>query len=287
MPEPANIEQHIAILVNPTSGKGKALKTGAWLEQQLIQKNISFHLFRKDWPGNLDGFTEAWVVGGDGTVNYYINKYNQAGLPFAVFKGGTGNDFAWKLYGDAGLQQQLDTVLAAAPKHTDAGECNGKLYANSLGIGFDGEVLRSMTTIRWLGGHLGYLWIVIRKIFTFREFKFTIWTPEEMLDEKFLLVIVNNSSRTGGGFMVTPEASVTDGKLDMVLCKPLSLFKRLRYLPVIEKGKHLNRSFIHFRQEKEVQVNCDKVLFAQLDGELISSDTFDIRVLPGKLLIKY
>lgn len=281
------IDNSLAILVNPLSGKGKAIKTGQWLVKQLTQRNIKHELFTINWPKNMDRFTEAWVVGGDGTVNYFLNQYKNISFPLAIFKGGTGNDFAWKLYGDISLAQQLELVLTATAKWVDAASCNDQLYVNSLGIGFDGEVLKSIGTIRWMGGHLGYLWVVLRKIFTFKEFHFTIRSGDNVFTEKYLLVIVNNSSRTGGGFMVAPGASVNDGLLDMVLCKPLSVFKRLRYLPVIEKGKHLQLSFIHYSCPTQVSVECEKELLAQLDGELIKAKIFDIRVLPGRLLVKY
>ena len=35
MPEPKHNEKKIAILVNPTSGKGKAVKISKWLAEQL------------------------------------------------------------------------------------------------------------------------------------------------------------------------------------------------------------------------------------------------------------
>lgn len=277
----------IAVLVNPLSGKGKAVDTGTWITKQLTLRKVSHQLFSTSWPGSLADFSEIWIVGGDGTFNYFINHYENNTLPLALFKGGTGNDFAWKLYGNISLEQQLENALRLSPRPVDAGRCNGRLYVNSTGIGFDGEVLRCIGTIRWLGGHIGYLWIVIRKIFSFKEFDFSITMGEKFFNEKFLLVIVNNSSRTGGGFLITPRASLTDGKLDIVLCKPLSLFKRLRYLPVIEKGKHLSLPFIFYTQEHSVHIESTKELYAQLDGELISSKIFDFEILPGRLLIRY
>jgi diacylglycerol kinase (ATP) len=226
-------------------------------------------------------------VGGDGTANYFINKYRkQPDVPLVLFKGGTGNDIAWKLYGDIGRDELLHKAITARPQKVDAAECNGQLFVNSSGIGFDGEVLQSGKIIRGIGGHLGYLLIVLRKIFSFREPVYEIITENRRFSEKFLLVAVNNSSRTGGGFLVTPNASVTDGKLDMLLCKPLSLWKRLRYLPAIEKGKHLHLPFIIHSLEKEVVVTASHELFAHLDGELVASDRFHFRVLPGALTIK-
>ena len=287
MSNQAQIEKSIAIVVNPASGKGKAVKIGKWLFGELTERNIKHGLFTANWPGDFEGYTEVWIVGGDGTINYFLNHYKNITLPLAFFKGGTGNDFAWKLYGDMSLNQQLEQVLNASAKRVDAGSCNDRLYVNSLGIGFDGEVLQSMKTIRWLGGHIGYLLVVLQKIFSFKEFRFTINSGDTGLTEKYLLVIVNNSSRTGGGFMVAPYASINDGKLDMVLCKPLTILKRLRYLPVIEKGKHLKLPFINFNTVEQVGIKADQELFAQLDGELIKSKIFTVKVLPGKFLVKF
>jgi diacylglycerol kinase (ATP) len=147
--------------------------------------------------------------------------------------------------------------------------------------------LKSIQHIRWLGGHLGYLAIVLKQIFSYRERQVAIRFGDEETSGKYLLMIVNNSSRTGGGFMVTPKASLTDGLLDVMLCEPLSLLKRLRNLPVIEKGKHLSLPFIKYRQVRNVEINANAVLFAQLDGELISAEKFIFSVLPGKLLVKF
>ena len=287
MTETAKAEFPIAILVNPRSGRGKAVKTGNWIAKELTERNIMFVIFRNSWPEELINFREVWIVGGDGTVNYFLNQYKKIPIPLAIFKGGTGNDFAWKLYGNRDIHRQLDLVLNASARPVDAAQCNGLLYVNSLGIGFDGEVLRSMGHVRRFGGHMGYLWAVVRNIFSYKERSFTITHGNTDLTGKFLLVIVNNSSRTGGGFLVAPNASIDDGKLDMVLCRPLHLLNRLRYLPVIEKGDHLQLDFIEYSCPKEVSIVCEKESYAQLDGELFSSMSFNIKVLPGWMMVKY
>ncbi len=277
----------IAILVNPVSGNKNAYETGQKLQDMLLSKKNAYALFYENWPLTLVDFSEAWIVGGDGTINYYLNYYKDNRIAIALFPAGTGNDFAWKLYGDMPLQKQVDYVLNAPEKNIDTGVCNDMLYINSAGIGFDGEVLKSMKSIRRLGGHLGYLWIVIKKIFSFKEYHFKITVDDKVYHEEFLLVAVNNSTRTGGGFFVTPNASLTDGKLDMLLCKPLSLFKRLRYLPVIEKGKHLHLPFIEYQQAGKITIETSVNVYAQLDGELIEGSKFIFGILPGWLKIKY
>jgi diacylglycerol kinase family enzyme len=144
-----------------------------------------------------------------------------------------------------------------------------------------------MSAIRLLGGHLGYLWVVIRKIFSFKEKDYKITFDSHALSGKFLLVMLTNSTTTGGGFIVSPEARIDDGKLDMVLCKPQPVLKRLQYLPIIEKGKHLQRDFILHRQISNIKIECDAETLAQIDGELFSARAFDITVLPNHYLFKY
>jgi diacylglycerol kinase family enzyme len=144
-----------------------------------------------------------------------------------------------------------------------------------------------MGAIRKMGGHIGYLWVVLKKIFSFREFSFTITTENKNINEKFLLVNIANAPRTGGGFLISPEAEINDGKLNMILCKPLPLLQRLRFLPVIEKGKHLELPFIHHQPIQSIQVSCTHLIYAQLDGELISDEYFDISVLPKYFLFKF
>jgi YegS/Rv2252/BmrU family lipid kinase len=277
----------IVLLINPLAKKNKTQQIVAEINKILSKKKIPFASFTEQWPAEINIFKEVWLNGGDGTLNYFLNFYKDISIPIAIFKGGTGNDFGSKLYGPISINTQIKKVLTAEIKNVDAAECNGRKFINGAGIGFDGEVLKSINSIRLLGGHLGYLWIVIRKIFSFKEKLFHIQVDADNLSEKYLLVMITNSTTTGGGFMISPEAKIDDGKLNMVLCKSLPILKRLKYLPVIEKGKHLNKDFIIHKTVSHIIIDCEEETLAQIDGELISAKTFDIKVLPGKYFFKY
>jgi diacylglycerol kinase (ATP) len=278
---------NIALLINPVKNKNRARRVGEFLTKKLSSLRIDHVVFDTVWPELLDGFSEVWIVGGDGTINYFINQYRNPGIPLVLFKGGTGNDLAWKLYGNMSPEEQFNAVLKASPKPVDVIQCNDRLFINSMGIGFDGEILKFIKMIRFLGGHLGYLVAVIAKIFTFKESKYIIITEGRVFEGKLLLLAVNNNSRTGGGFMITPHASINDGKIDLLLCEPLSVFKRLRVLPQAEKGKHLHYPFIRYEQVTSVNIECEKDTLAHLDGELINSSTFEINILPRYVSFKF
>jgi diacylglycerol kinase (ATP) len=281
------MQQEILVLINPNADKKKIDGIISKIFSILSQQKIPFTSFTQSWPKEINLYKEIWLVGGDGTVNYFLNFYKEIEIPIVIFKGGTGNDFATKLYGILTIKEQINKVLSEEPKYVDAAECNGRKFINGVGIGFDGEVLKSMSSIRRLGGHLGYLLIVIRKIFSFKEGYYKIESARNDLSGKYLLVMITNSTTTGGGFIVSPEAKIGDGKLNMVLCKPLSILKRLKNLPIIEKGKHLTKDFILHKEITDINIVCEKETLAQIDGELISAKTFNIKVLPKHYLFKY
>ncbi|MBY0482521.1 MAG: hypothetical protein K2Q21_14285 [Chitinophagaceae bacterium] len=277
----------VAILVNPKAGKGTSGHLAEWLGNQLELKQIRFSIFVNDWPDQFDDFSDIWITGGDGSINYFINRFPNCKIPLTLYKTGTGNDFAWKLYGDISNHQIYKKSLESLPRPVDAGKCNNTLFINSFGIGFDGEILRSMNTIRFLGGHIGYLIAVLIKIFSYHEPHFKISSATESWDDRFLLVIINNSSQAGGGFRITPTAEINDGKLNMLLCKKLSLLQRLRYLPVLKKGTHLSLPFIIHRLGKSFSICADKILSIQVDGELMEAQKLQIELLPAHFLFRY
>ena len=279
----------IAILENPKAGKGKSNKIATWLKEQLDHKNIPSTIFSDQWPDNevLATFSDCWIIGGDGTINYFINKYPACNIPLALFNGGTGNDFAWKLYGNISIDSQLALVLNASPKYIDAGKVNEYLFINCLGIGFDGEIVESMNTIRFLGGVIGYQLAVLYKILRFKESTIKIQTETESWEEKFLLALIVNSSRAGAGFYIAPTAEINDGKLNMVLCKKMPVWKRLLYLPIIKKGKHMHYPFVIHRLGTQFSIKSDKVLPIQMDGELLHSKQLNVQILANQFLFRY
>ena len=282
------LSSHIAIVVNPVKQKRSIKRLCKQIIRELSLRNISFFLFDKQWPESFDNFSDIWIIGGDGTLNYFINHYPNCRIPLSIFKGGTGNDFAWMLYGNISVKEQVQRIIQSLPKHVDAAKMNEHLFINCVGIGFDGEILASsMNSIRFIGGHIGYLLAVIKKIFSFKEYYFTITTPLKEWKEDLLLLMVANAKRAGGGFYIAPDALINDGKLNVVMIQSLSVLKRFRYLPVIEKGKHLHLPFVISCIDEKILIRAEKQLAVQFDGELMYAQELNIQILPNQFLFRY
>jgi YegS/Rv2252/BmrU family lipid kinase len=278
----------IAILCNPFAGVGKAIALAEKIANELFQRQILYSLFKENWPTDFNGFTDVWISGGDGTLNYFVNHYHDIKLPLVIFNGGTGNDFHWLLYGKMSFEDQLQIALINEPRPIDIGRCNKKYFLNGAGIGFEGEVARSLTGKKKLPGKTSFMVMILKKIFSYRSGFYQVTVDGNALAvRKYLMIDVSNGSRAGGGFHVAPDAKADDGLFDVVMINALHPVKRLRWLPVIEKGKHVGRSFINYSTAKKVVIEADKVIQSHLDGEYYTATRLEIEILPGALSFRY
>jgi YegS/Rv2252/BmrU family lipid kinase len=281
-------EKNIAIVSNTLAGAGNAKILSQKIIKELSCEQISHSCFIENWPDDFKGFTDVWIVGGDGTLNYFVNHYPDIKLPLVIFSGGTGNDFHWLLYGKMSFEEQLQLVLSAEPKTIDLGRCNENFFINGVGAGFEGEVARSLIGKKKKAGKTSFMTMILKKIFSYRSTSYRITADNKFIaSKKYLIIDISNGSRAGGGFQIAPQAKADDGFLDVVLIDAINPFQRLRWLPVIEKGKHLDLSFISHFKTKKIIIESDSLIQSHLDGEYYVSDNLVIEILPEKLLFRY
>lgn len=276
---------NIALLINPLHQK--ALRVGNEIVALLQEKSIEHSVFTTKWPADFMEFTQVWIAGGDGTLNYFINHYPQFNLPMAVFKGGTGNDFHWMLYGDMPLRQQVEKVLTATPKRVDAGYCNNHLFLNGVGIGFDGKVVQDLLGVKNWSEKLSYYKMVMKNIFFFKEFLCTVSNETFHWGKRCLMLSVANGKRYGGGFNVNPNGLVDDNLLDVNIIGHVPPLMRLRYLPMIEKGTHVDLPMITYVKTASIHIKADRIIPAHADGEYFDASEFVIECLPARFSFLY
>ena len=282
------VEKNISIVCNQLAGGGRAVALGKKIAGELQNRSISATLYVEEWPDDFNQFTDVWIIGGDGTLNYFFNQYPGIRLPLVVFKGGTGNDVHSLLYKNKNFEEQLEVALAASPKPVDAGKCNEKYFINGVGIGFEGAVAKSLTgKKKTKPGKAAFMGTILQKVFFYSSKKYKTFSDEYKAESESLLISVMNGHRAGGGFHIAPASAINDGLLDVVIVDKLHPLQRLRWLPVIEKGKHLGLSFIKHFRTKKIVITSEKPMDAHLDGEYYSAKRLEIEMLPGKYLFRY
>ena len=280
------MKKRIILLFSSKAGKGKAIQVTEWLKKQLSSLEFSFDCYENEWPTALGDNTDVWLVGGDGTLNYFVNKYSDIQIPISIFKGGSGNDFAWKLLGDKSLEEQFDVAMNHHAEFVDAAICNGKYFLNGVGIGFDGAVVESMGNRRMVSaGHVAYLYTVIKKIFSYKYLRVRITTDDLQWAGDTFMITIANGSRYGGGFLVAPNANISDHLLDLIVLRKVPVLKRFFYLPRVERGKHFSLAIIQ-KRITTITIESDVEMIAHADGELMRNKKFEIRIQPSHILIR-
>jgi YegS/Rv2252/BmrU family lipid kinase len=280
-------EKHILLICNPTQDNAKALRMAERLSVLLTGMDIRYSAYTTQWPELLEGFSEAWIVGGDGTLNWFINCYPHAEIPLVIFPGGSGNDFHWMLYGEISMEKQAEHVLDCEARLVDAGLCNGQYFLNGVGIGFDGAIVKDLWGKKKLAGKASYLLSVMKNLIGYQEKECTVLMNDKTVQQDCLMISIANARRYGGGFMVAPRATVTDGLLDINLVGRISTVNRMRVLPVIEKGEHLDLSYVDYSQTAKISISSTEKQHAHIDGEYVYEDKYEIEVLPKRFSFLY
>lgn len=277
----------VAIVFNSKSGKGKSRHSYLFFVRKLQEFQIPFDVIELRGKQILDKFyTDLLVIGGDGTINFTLNHLEKIEVPITLVAAGSGNDFARFLHGYKSPEQMLQVLLNGKTVAVDAGLCNGEYFINGVGAGFDALVAKKLLHKKILSGHLAYLLAVVQLLFTYKSSAVEIEADELKYKGHMFMLSVANGITYGGGFKVTPVARYDDGWLDAMLVKPISLLKRFRYLPVIEKGAHLDLSFVTYTKVKKIVVRSPNPTPVHLEGEYRESSEYRIEIIPAAFRFK-
>jgi len=277
-------DEKIAFIANPAAGKGRegreerrlraaferAGVSGEWLETSAPDDGIAL----AERSGR-EGATLVVAVGGDGTVNEVVGGLMR--LPkeqrplLAVFPAGTGNDYSrvlgltkWDVDGAADVIRRKDVRVL------DAGEVNGRYFANSVGLGFDGEVAADAASLRLIRGFAAYLTAVFRVLRTWENFHLRADVDGEVLEGPSILAAVAIGPASGGGFHLAPDAKPDDGLFDVCRLGDFTKLEAVRHLPKAINGSHVRLDKVTMRRGRSVTLRADRPLTAHVDGNLLA-----------------
>lgn len=237
------------VILNPNSGKGR----GRRLEPQIRQvfKGDGVEVGLTTAKGDEErlahqaidlGFDRIVAVGGDGTTSNVAHAIMEAGKPVSLglVPGGTGCDLARSLdIPQNDLKRCAEIVAAGKTRAIDVGKVEGRHFLNVAGFGFDIAVLERSFKVKWLRGELLYLYCALLEMKAYPGFHLTsVLDGQAGPSGTHMMVIVANAKKFGGGFAIAPQASLEDGKLDIVTFGELGFFERLKAMGALMKGEH-------------------------------------------------
>jgi YegS/Rv2252/BmrU family lipid kinase len=295
------VKKEWVFIVNPIAGNGFAKSIVPMLKEMIQKHNVDAEIVFTERSGHAtelseqyfrNGFRYIIAVGGDGTFNEMSRSLiNKKDVTTGIIPAGTGNDFIQILgfpnrFGD----KEWDIFFNRNIIAMDAGSCNGMVFLNGMGLGFDAQVAAENYTEPGKvkrGSKYKYIWHIVKTLLFFREKKMTVITDTGRHETDCFINTIAIGRRFAGGFYLTPKAIANDGLLDVCMIKKLSLFERFSILLKVPEGKHIADKRVNYYQTKEINLEFPEVVPFHVDGELNFSDRFDVTILPEALKIIY
>lgn len=215
------------------------------------------------------GADAAVACGGDGTINEVVNGLSGGSVPLGIVPLGTANDFA----SQAGIPLDdpaaaLEVILHRRPVLMDVADLNGSRFLNVSTGGVAAEVtVETPVAAKRAFGRFAYVLSALRKLGQMEPFHLRVRGPGFTHDGPCLVFAVGNARRTGGGAALTPHASVTDGRLDLVLITDVPGPELATIALAFRRGEHPEHPAVLYAQLPEMEIISDRPIPVNVDGE--------------------
>ena len=237
---------------------------------------------------NLNGIDAVVAVGGDGTLNGVLNKIWDKDIALGLLPYGTGNDFAYSARIPTDIDQALNFIKKRNIKNIDLGKITTnkytKYFINTVGIGFDAMVAYKTNHMKFFKGNIKYFLSLVSAICTYKSYNLNIETESLKINKKCFLFSVGNGKRSGGAFILTPDAVMDDSMFQFCMVDDISILKFFTAVPKALKGTHGNLEFVSFKNAKQIKIETDSEMYLHYDGETpYKINTALIEIIHGKI----
>lgn len=232
-------------IYNPIAGSYSQRKRDSLIKMiKTSSENIIFESTHKNDEIRLtekainQGAQKIIVIGGDGTINKVASVLVNTEVSLGIIPTGSGNGLARHLGISMNPFYALERALNGTLIKIDACTINNKMFFCTAGIGFDAAVAKTFDK----RGKRGFINYVIAILLTLKKYKpIEIELASGEKEELFLLTFAN-ANQYGNNAFIAPNASVEDGKFEMIKIKinnrPMLLTIGIRlFLKIIHKSK--------------------------------------------------
>ena len=267
----------VGLVVNPTSGRGKAARIVPELRARLLSMRCEVEVLTSASAAHASELAAVATgrhdvvaaVGGDGMVSCVAQGVIGSPAALGIVPAGTGNDFAANLgYARRKPLEACTAIATGTRRKVDVGRMNGgRAFLCVAGGGFDSEVNREANRIKRLRGTAVYLVAVLRTLRRFTPARFTVTLEGEERSFDGMFVAVGNASSYGGGMRITPDAKLDDGVFDVCLVHRMGKRTLLSQLPRLFTGGHVRHPAVEIVRAARVTLAADRPFTLYADGE--------------------
>lgn len=279
-----------AFLYNPQSGRGRIARAREEILAVFRAADYTIEPIEIDFTANpFEGREELdlmVVAGGDGTVNFALNRMKEKGLdiPLGIIPAGTANDFAHAL----GMEN--DPIVAARQiasgiiEKVDCGRVNDIYFVNIFSFGlFTTTSQRTSDERKHRWGKLAYIAEGLKELRTMHRIPLSITADGRAFRIDTLIALIFNGE-TAGGFRLARRSSVQDGHFECLLLEKRNLiFDSIAMVRYLLGGNPRTVRHLHART---ITIDSPCKELTDVDGQRGAEFPLAIECLEGALRIQ-
>jgi len=277
----------VLVIYNPAAGRFpvkpflKAIETelvkADW-KVDIIATQSGEHTVQLGGQAAAEGYDAAFAVGGDGTIGQVASGLVGSETALGVLPAGTSNVWAQELglpaftWAYPGRLQENARILSTAPiQRVDVGKCNEYSFMMWAGMGLDALAIRSIEPRVRLEKFFAvpeYAASTIWSASQWRGIRLRLWADDQEVEGHYLVAVANNIRRYMGGYSIlSPDAYIDDGLLDLWLFHGDSLADAFRIAYELWRGHHVTSSEAQRISFQSLRVQAESPFFVHMDAE--------------------
>lgn len=290
------------LLYNAYAGQRTIINELDYITKKLQEIGYELRLHRSAAPGDIKAYTLEHVEvcntdlviisGGDGTINECISAMcmKELNIPLLILPLGTANDFATSAGIPAKVEDCLDLIKKGNLSYIDVGKVNKGYFINVCNMGLFSGVSHTIDPeLKKKFGRFAYYLKGFEEIQNYQAMDITLTVDNEVLRDKYLLILVFNGKGAGGILKLAKDAEITDGKLDVVCIKNVNIFEMPALMFKVLQGEHLKDANVDYLTGSHIKIEChnqaENQFVTDVDGEVGPDLPMDIQVLPKMIRV--
>ena len=219
------------------------------------------------------------AIGGDGSINLLLNSIINTNNVLSFIPSGTGNDFC------RASMQNLENGI----HEVDIVKINDRYFINVACFGIDADIANDERYIhnKLIPSSLQYHAGVVHHFLTYKPRKLKVECEKQIYENEYTTVVVANNRYYGGGYNVSPLSSISDGKMEVLIVDKLDKINMAKTILSMKDGKHLQNPALKSITTNKVSISADSGFYANIDGEALYSDRFDMQIIPKGFKVEF
>lgn len=287
------MKKKIRFIINPISGLGCKNQLPDLIEKHLDHSIFDYEItiteYRKHGrqiaeESAKSGFDIVCAVGGDGSVHEVGTGLIGTQTKLAILPAGSGNGLARHLKIPLDIVNAIKCINQQNASIMDTVLVNDKPFLGIGGYGFDALIAQKFDQYH-TRGFWSYAKLVLREYYSYKPVSVKIEFPTYEREMPVVLCTLANSSEFGNGFCVSPNSNISDGKIELCLLKPFSIWQAPYIIYKFFKRKSHHSKYSEIIPVEKVRITLQHKI-AHYDGEPFEvRNELNVQVIPKSLNI--